>query len=89
MTIGKVRWVIQNIVLGRVMKTEEYLLVKEAAEALGVSANTIRAWASSGKLQEYRHPVNNYRLFRRDDVEALLEQIENPEPVKRNVRKAK
>lgn len=62
------------------MKTDEFLLVKETAKLLGVSANTIRAWAASGKLQEYRHPVNNYRLFRKDDVEALLQQIENPVP---------
>jgi DNA (cytosine-5)-methyltransferase 1 len=71
------------------MKTDEFLLVKEAAELLGVSANTIRAWATTGKLQEYRHPVNNYRLFRRDEVEALLDQIANPEPVKQKTRKAK
>ncbi len=73
----------------RAMKTDEFLLVKEAAELLGVSANTIRAWATTGKLQEYRHPVNNYRLFRRDEVEALLDQIANPEPVKQKTRKAK
>lgn len=58
----------------------EYLLVKEAAELLGVSPNTVRAWASIGKLQEYRHPVNNYRLFKRTDVERLLMSIRNPQP---------
>jgi excisionase family DNA binding protein len=71
------------------MKTDEFVLVNEAAELLGVSANTVRAWATTGKLQEYRHPVNNYRLFRREDVEALLEQIANPKPVKQRIRKAK
>ena len=69
--------------------TDEFLLVKQAAEILGVSANTVRTWALSGKLQEYRHPVNNYRLFKRDDVEALLEQIINPEPVNQRIKKAK
>ena len=69
--------------------TDEYLLVKQAAVLLGVSANTVRAWASLGKLQEYRHPVNNYRLFKRAEVEGLLEQIENPEPAKQQIRKAK
>ena len=62
---------------------KEYLLVKQAAELLGVSANTIRAWAETGKLPEYRHPVNNYRLFKRTDVEQLLKQIENPIPVRK------
>ena len=69
--------------------TDEYLLVKQAAELLGVSANTVRAWASTGKLQEYRHPVNNYRLFKTSDIEELLDQIANPQPVKLPVRKAK
>ncbi|MCA9087263.1 MAG: helix-turn-helix domain-containing protein [Planctomycetaceae bacterium] len=69
--------------------TDEYLLVNQAAELLGVSANTVRAWATSGRLQEYRHPVNNYRLFKRDEVETLLKQIAHPEPVKHRTRKAK
>lgn len=63
------------------MTTDEFLLVKRAAELLGVSANTVRAWALSGKLQEYRHPVNNYRLSKRDDVQTLLEQIATPSRV--------
>jgi excisionase family DNA binding protein len=71
------------------MMTQEFLLVKETAEVLGVSDNTVRAWAAAGKLQEYRHPVNNYRLFRRNEVERLLEQIENPKPVRQPRRKAK
>ncbi len=66
-----------------------FLLVKETAELLGVSANTVRVWATTGKLQEYRHPVNNYRLFKREEVEALLEQIVNPEPVEQRIRKAR
>ena len=58
------------------MKTNEFLLVKEAAELLGVSANTIRAWASAGKLQEYRHPVNNYRLYKQAELERILKKLE-------------
>ncbi len=59
----------------------EFLLVKQAAELLGVSPNTVRAWAATGKLQEYRHPVNNYRLFKRADIERLSSSIKNPTPV--------
>ena len=69
--------------------TDEYLLVTQAAELLGVSANTVRAWAATGKLQEYRHPINNYRLFKKTEVDELLTQIANPHPVKMPVRKAK
>lgn len=53
------------------MKRESFLRVKEAAELLEVSPNTIRAWGASGKIPEYRHPINNYRLYRRVEIEAL------------------
>jgi excisionase family DNA binding protein len=69
--------------------TTEFLLVKETATLLGVSANTVRAWALTGKLTEYRHPINNYRLFKRNEVEGLLEQIVNPTPVHPPKRRAK
>lgn len=62
------------------MKGADYLLVREAAVLLGVAPNTIRAWSQAGKLQEYRHPVNNYRLFKKSEVEALRELIHNPVP---------
>lgn len=69
--------------------TDEFLLVKQAAVLLGVSANTVRAWAATGKLQEYRHPVNNYRLFKKSEVDELVDQIENPRPVRLSPHKAK
>lgn len=62
------------------MRGADYLLVREAAILLGVAPNTVRAWSQAGKLREYRHPVNNYRLFKKSEVEALREQIENPVP---------
>lgn len=72
------------------MKTaDEYLLVKQAAELLGVSANTLRAWVSTGKIRAYRHPVNNYRLFKKSEVDELLARIENPAPVRVPANKAK
>jgi predicted site-specific integrase-resolvase len=69
--------------------TDEYLLVNQTAELLGVSANTVRAWAFTGKFQEYRHLVNKCRLFRKVDVEALLQQFENRNPEVLAIRKAK
>ena len=63
------------------MKGDDFLLVKEVAARLRVAPNTLRAWAAAGKLAEFRHPVNNYRLFKRADVEALLQEIEDPIPV--------
>lgn len=55
------------------MDLRDYLRVGQAAELLGVTDQTIRNWHSSGKLAGLRHPVNGYHLFRRADVEALLE----------------
>ncbi|MGA2258729.1 MAG: helix-turn-helix domain-containing protein [Thermoguttaceae bacterium] len=57
-------------------KAEPYLRVKEAAELLGVVPNTVRAWSERGKIPERRHPANNYRLYKRADLEKLLKQIE-------------
>jgi excisionase family DNA binding protein len=62
------------------MNTDAYLLVKEAAAVLGVAPNTVRAWAAAGKLREYRHPVNNYRLFDAAEVRALRKKIDAPKP---------
>jgi DNA (cytosine-5)-methyltransferase 1 len=52
--------------------------IKEAAELLGVAENTLRNWERSGKLRVYRHPINNYRLYKRADIAALLASIEAP-----------
>ena len=58
------------------MRREGYLRVKEAAELLGVSPNTVGNWGEAGKIPEYRHPVNNYRLYKKAELERLLRQLE-------------
>jgi DNA (cytosine-5)-methyltransferase 1 len=58
-----------------VVKLREYLRISEAAEYLGVSPNTLRNWENAGKVVAFRHPVNSYRLFKREDLEALLKQV--------------
>jgi excisionase family DNA binding protein len=65
------------------MQVGDFLTVSETAKALSVSPNTVRAWGANGRLEEYRHPVNNYRLFKRTDVVRLKSLIENPKPAKR------
>jgi len=54
---------------------DDYLLIKVAAEYLGVSPATLRNWERQGKLTTYRHPINRYRLYRKSDLEAILGQI--------------
>jgi DNA (cytosine-5)-methyltransferase 1 len=42
---------------------------------LGVSPNTLRNWVNAGKIAAVRHPVNDYRLFKREDLDALLKKV--------------
>lgn len=57
-------------------REEGFLRVKEAAKLLGVAPNTVRAWGETGKIPVYRHPANQYRLFRRKELEKILRDIE-------------
>ena len=62
--------------MSTVVRSGEFVTVKDAAHKLGVAPNTIRAWGAAGKLPEYRHPMNNYRLYRQSDLESVVEQLE-------------
>jgi excisionase family DNA binding protein len=57
-------------------KVNEYLTIADAARIVGVSQNTLRLWAESGKVPVRRNPANGYRLFRRTDLEAFLVRLE-------------
>ena len=50
----------------------EYLRIKDAAALLGVSEGTLRNWSQQGKIKVHRHPINGYRLYNREDLQALL-----------------
>ena len=65
-------------------KLAEYLRIAEAADYLGVCRNTLRNWGRNGRIPEYRHPVNNYRLFKVSDLDKLLHRTE--ESVKQTKR---
>lgn len=58
-----------------VEKLSDYVRVTEAADYLGVSPNTLRNWVNAGKIAAVRHPVNAYRLFKREDLDALLKKV--------------
>ena len=78
LTFGNV-WNRSALTAGNVMtKLDSFLTVAEAAELLGVSPNTIRNWGKAGKITEYRHPINNYRLFKSEELEELLEEVDQP-----------
>ena len=55
-----------------------YLTIKEAAAFLGGSSATLRNWDPSGKLVPARHPLNGYRLYRREVLASLLAVVRVP-----------
>jgi MerR family copper efflux transcriptional regulator len=72
-----------------VTKLSDYLQISEAAEYLGVSANTLRNWERAGKIVAHRHPMNAYRLFMREDLDALLQQVQHSDEPHSSPRKTK
>ena len=67
-----------------VTKLRDYLRISEAADYLGVSPNTLRNWERAGKIAAHRHPMNRYRLFRQQDLDSLLRQVERATRIGRN-----
>jgi len=64
--------------LRKIKEKEEaprYLTVKQVAKLLGVTPLTVRNWDKSGKLKAIRHPINNYRLYRLEDIENFLKKL--------------
>lgn len=51
------------------------ITVKEAATILKVDIQTIRRWDTKGKLKAFRHPMNNYRLYKKTTIQKLAERI--------------
>ena len=70
-------------------KLDSYLTIKEAAEYLGVSANTLRNWGRDNKLPMHRNPINGYRLFKITDLDRFLANIEQSKESKPSRRKSK
>jgi excisionase family DNA binding protein len=55
----------------------KYITIKEASEILGITRLTLRNWDKSGKLLAHRHPFNNYRIYKIEDIDKVLEMIES------------
>ena len=56
---------------------KKFLTVNEVAKLFGVTPLTIRNWDKKGALVAHRNPVNNYRVYKVEDVESLMKGIEN------------
>jgi hypothetical protein len=56
--------------------TSTWLRSAEVASVLGISHRTLMRKLASGKIAEpTRDPINNYRLWRPEEVEAIHQQI--------------
>jgi DNA (cytosine-5)-methyltransferase 1 len=55
---------------------KKYVTIKEAAYVLGVSPLTLRNWDRNGKFPAQRHPMNNYRVYRIEDLMRIIDDIE-------------
>lgn len=51
------------------------LTISQAARRLGVSQVTLRRWDAAGKFKARRHPINDYRMYSKVDVERLKRRI--------------
>ena len=56
-------------------KISDYLTIGEAAEYLGVHPDSLRRWDRAGKLEPRRHPINNFRLYLKRDLDRFLARI--------------
>jgi DNA (cytosine-5)-methyltransferase 1 len=52
---------------------KEFYSLTEVADLLGTSKETLRRWDNSGKLTAVRHPISNYRVYRRDQLKIFEE----------------
>ena len=59
-------------------RLDECLWIREAIEYLGVCRSTLRNWEVGGRIPVYRNPANNYRLFKRADLEKIRRKLERP-----------
>ena len=56
--------------------TKKYLTIKEVSKMLGVTPLTLRNWDRSGKFKAYRNPINNYRIYKSEQIEIFLRKTE-------------
>ena len=56
---------------------KRYFRIKEVAKLLNVTNLTLRNWDKAGKLKAYRNPINNYRLYKPEDIELFIRKLES------------
>ena len=55
----------------------EFITIKDAAKLLGVTPQTLRTWEEKGELIPFRNPINNYRVYKINQIERFIEDMRN------------
>lgn len=58
------------------MVTKDYYSLNEVSEILGKSKETLRRWDRDGKFTAVREPISQYRIYKKEQVNSLLKQLE-------------
>jgi len=53
---------------------KDYITIRDASKMLGVCEATLRRWDKLGKLKPVRHPINGYRLYKREKIQGIILQ---------------
>lgn len=53
----------------------EYLSIKQTANKLGVTTQTLRNWEKRGELVPYRNPINNYRMYKVEQIIQFIDRM--------------
>ena len=64
-----------------------YITIKQASKILNVSPLTLRNWDKNGKLKAHRHPMNNYRVYKMEDLEKVIGEIETGAGLRKSSKK--
>ena len=64
-----------------------YITIKQASRILNVSPLTLRNWDNNGKLKAHRHPMNNYRVYKIEDLEGVIQEIEVGSGLRKSTKK--
>lgn len=65
------------------MEEKKYLTIKEVSKILSVTPLTLRNWDKKGKLKACRNPINNYRLYKPEEVRLFLRKIDSSRVTKK------
>lgn len=57
------------------MVTKDYYSLNEVSQILGKSKETLRRWDREGKFPAVREPISKYRIYKKEQINDLLEQL--------------